>query len=562
MDDIFLSYKNITIFIHNLEFDGRIFIENIDYNKYKIKIKIKNKNIYSIIISFKNNNILFKCSYKIIPLSLKKIAISFNIGNKLIYPYDFINKNTLLHEGDIDLKSSNLSLIEYNEFYSIYEKMKSIKKYTILYCENDVILTKKLIENVNTMLYKYNINLINNKILSLSGLSLYIFSKLYNNLNLNLKYKDNQDKLIRKSYYGGRCEVFGNANDGEYVYHFDFPGMYSLCMKEKFPYGKYEIKYDINNIDEVGFYYIKFKSDMKIPILPHHNKSNFKLLFCNGELEGLYWFEEIQLFIKYGGKILSIEYGIIYEKYDECFKNYINEFEIMRSLGGEYKIMSKLITNSLYGRLAMQKKNEKTELIKCDDYINFIKKYKIISASFYSKYALVTYEWNNNESMISNISIASAITSKARIKLYNAYMDVIENGGRILYSDTDSIFASYNKPVINEKHGSVFWDSKKNDTIINDSIFIAPKHYGVTINNKDIIKIKGLNTKNITLSNLKHNFINNIDYIKKIKIFKKNINIEQKEIIKIIKMNQYDKRIWINKFKETIPLTYLNGEYF
>lgn len=157
--------------------------------------------------------------------------------------------------------------------------MKSIKKYTILYCENDVILTKKLIENVNTMLYKFNINLINNKILSLSGLSLYIFSKLYNNLNLNLKYKDNQDKLIRKSYYGGRCEVFGNACDDEYVYHFDFPGMYSLCMKEKFPYGKYEIKYDINNIDEVGFYYIKFKSNMKIPILPHHNKSNFKLLF-------------------------------------------------------------------------------------------------------------------------------------------------------------------------------------------------------------------------------------------------------------------------------------------
>jgi hypothetical protein len=55
-----------------------------------------------------------------------------------------------------------------------------------------------------------------------------------------------------------------------------------------------------------------------------------------------------------------------------------------------------------------------------------------------------------------NISIASSITSKSRIKLYRAQKDVIANSGRILYSDTDSIFAAYKKDVSNEKHGDVF----------------------------------------------------------------------------------------------------------
>jgi hypothetical protein len=42
-----------------------------------------------------------------------------------------------------------------------------------------------------------------------------------------------------------------------------------------------------------------------------------------------------------------------------------------------------------------------------------------------------------------NVSYASAIASKARIKLYKAFLEVIADGGRILYCDTDSIFSAY-----------------------------------------------------------------------------------------------------------------------
>jgi DNA polymerase elongation subunit (family B) len=49
---------------------------------------------------------------------------------------------------------------------------------------------------------------------------------------------------------------------------------------------------------------------------------------------------------------------------------------------------------------------------------------------------------NNN---IRNVSYASAIASKGRIKLYEGLKNVERDGGRILYYDTDSIFAAYPK---------------------------------------------------------------------------------------------------------------------
>lgn len=45
----------------------------------------------------------------------------------------------------------------------------------------------------------------------------------------------------------------------------------------------------------------------------------------------------------------------------------------------------------------------------------------------------------------SNIAIASAITSKARTKMYKGLVEIAKNGGVIHYMDTDSYFASFKK---------------------------------------------------------------------------------------------------------------------
>jgi hypothetical protein len=93
--------------------------------------------------------------------------------------------------------------------------------------------------------------------------------------------------------------------------------------------------------------------------------------------------------------------------------------------------------------------------INFDDINNYIKKGNVVNIKKINKIALIEVESNDTIKTKNNVGIASAITSKARIKLYNSQKSVINNNGRLLYSDTDSIFASFKNNVINETHGEI-----------------------------------------------------------------------------------------------------------
>jgi hypothetical protein len=91
---------------------------------------------------------------------------------------------------------------------------------------------------------------------------------------------------IRKAYYGGRCEVFGNTHDDEHIKYFDFSGMYAQCMQELFHFGKSSVE-KTNNFDKAGFYNIEYESNFDfLPILPCHY--NGKLMFANGRNNGTF----------------------------------------------------------------------------------------------------------------------------------------------------------------------------------------------------------------------------------------------------------------------------------
>jgi hypothetical protein len=194
-------------------------------------------NFYSIKISLPKIIIEFRCSYKILPLSLKKIANNFNLPQKLPYPYDFIDKDTLDFIGvipnfSINPLPNNSSILSSNPSVT---NIIDIKSYTIKYCERDVEITKKFITHIyDIMIKEQNLNIFNSY--SIPGFSLKCFSKNFNIKKLDLKLNLNLDQYLRQAYFGGRCEVFGNTNST--LYHYDFPGMYPLCMKEKFCFGK------------------------------------------------------------------------------------------------------------------------------------------------------------------------------------------------------------------------------------------------------------------------------------------------------------------------------------
>jgi hypothetical protein len=114
-----------------------------------------------------------------------------------------------------------------------------------------------------------------------------LFYKNYNFKNISEKIFKKDEEYIRNSYFGGRCEVFGNPYDNEHIKYFDFSGMYGQCMMEKFHNGKgsYYLNSDYNL---PGFHSIEYKSNLNfLPVLPSRSE-NGKLIFTNGDNIGTY----------------------------------------------------------------------------------------------------------------------------------------------------------------------------------------------------------------------------------------------------------------------------------
>jgi hypothetical protein len=79
---------------------------------------------------------------------------------------------------------------------------------------------------------------------SASSISVYTFFKYFNTMKIKKLLPIEQDIYVRRGYFGGRCEVFGNARDGEFIHHFDYSGMYGQCMLEDFPIGEGKLTYE------------------------------------------------------------------------------------------------------------------------------------------------------------------------------------------------------------------------------------------------------------------------------------------------------------------------------
>lgn len=532
--DEIMEKREINFYAHNLTFDGSFILKELVNKKIEFKLLLIKNRIYCIRII--KNNIYMKCSFNLFPYSLAK-------GEKIL---------NCIKKTEFDHRQSNISNIFKDDF------IKKIKEY----CENDVKVLIDLIDKYNKALkniyprwYEKN---------SISSITLKIFENKYNEYKIktNLKYKE--DILFRKGYFGGRCEIFGNPEDGEKIYHFDFKGMYSQIMKEEFPTGEYKYSKE-KKIEKIGFYYVKVISNMDIPVLPFRSEDG-KLMFPNGEFWGLYWYEEIKYFIKRGGIVKEILYAYVFNDKKKTFNSFTSKMSELREVNDQNKFIFKLINNSLYGRMGMSAHDEKTIYT---DEIGFKKIERTKDVIKYSKIndayiVTIKEEVNEKVSINSNVIYASIITSKARIKLHKGFISVIESGGRVLYCDTDSIFSSYKRNVDNEKHGEIFWDISKNDTEIKDAVFAMPKMYAVRYkNNKDKITMKGLKKPDIKFEEFKDKFYSNECVIfKEEQLTNKNFEFNESNIIKLISFEKkyYTKRKFTDDLKRTDPITIKSTE--
>lgn len=377
---------------------------------------------------------------------------------------------------------------------------------------------------------------------SISAISISLFKKIMGEEKAEkiLKSEVRIHRKFQPGFFGGRNEVYGNALEGEEIFHFDFSNMHGEILKEDFPskeFREFEEGGDVKE-GEMGFFWTKVKStQISIPFLPHRNTNNWDnennwenlreseiivkdgIFHTNGEFEGLYWSECLEMFPgEEKGEITKNGPAFVFDRksLSPIFKEFIN-FCIKKrdeAKNETQRIIWKLIIVSFFGRLGMGEFETETRLISNENYRKLSEKQK--NVIIHEKFIQGSQNWRlieskkenrGNEIIKSEVIYAAIVTARARIKLQKAIRAAEKAGGRVLYVATDSLFVAFKRDVTGEKHGEITWEKQKDKTLrIEEAIFASTGIYATREKNKEEVKIIGTRRNSISFDDFKEYF--------------------------------------------------------
>jgi DNA-dependent RNA polymerase auxiliary subunit epsilon len=240
---------------------------------------------------------------------------------------------------------------------------------------------------------------------------------------------------------------------------------------------------------------------------------------------------------KANGYQITVIKGLQFNKQESPFKEYVKELSIQKdSLTGTSRKVVKSLLNNLIGRFALNfvkpisKTVNKTEL----DYLlttKEIKTFKKINENNFlityipivnkdicdshnlDYYKVILNEKNNkttsNVAVFQDISIviASFVTAYARVYMHKIKLAILNVGGKIYYSDTDSIVTDLTldrlKKELHNKIGNKLGQLKL-EHLLEEAYFISNKTYILlTKDGEEIIKAKGISAESLSLSDFK-----------------------------------------------------------
>ena len=330
---------DIHIYIHNIEFDARklpaIFEpDRIDWSGCVV--------INGKLTTIKCKKYTFHDSFKLLPMSLKKLSKDFGVEHAKLDLWEEVQK---------------LYNNQYSDIVDFLDRCDVDNELYLKYLGYDVISLYEIIEKIMTITGIKVDDFV--KRISTASLSRFIFKNGFNghkfkedNSNrtdydilcqYNYNYDLDIEEFLRESYCGGRTEVFKIELNSK-AFHYDVNSLYpSVMINGNFPVGKPKY-YDDENIAK--YYFEKWLKDKKgigflscdvyipkqhIPPLPVKME---KLAFVCGHVYGVWNFEELEYAVKECGcKITKFKEVVFFNKteLDCCF---ISTFISIRSKSG------------------------------------------------------------------------------------------------------------------------------------------------------------------------------------------------------------------------------------
>lgn len=498
------KYNGYKVYLHNFSnFDSVFLLKVISSLSNNINIIMKDSKIINLQYKFGDNkySISFRDSFLLLPSSLRNLAISFNVEEKLIFPYAFVNNENipLDYKGKVpkfkDFENINISTYkEYSKHYN--NKNWDLREETIKYCNQDVKTLYSVIDKFSKQIFDlFRINIINYPTLSSLSFAIYrtifikdfkipiITGELYN--------------FIKKGYTGGAVDVYKPS--GKFIYRYDINSLYPYIMKE-FPmpinYPVF-IEGDISDFDlnQLAFIEVEVETpeNLNIPFLQtriKNKKGGSVTISPLGTWTGVYNNYEIKKAIELGYKFkliraLKFDKGYIFDDFVSYFYN-LKKNSLKNS--SNYTI-AKFILNSLSGRFALDPDLDKHIIADNFKLLDLAKKHTINNIiDLGNDKILISYKFNNdsidlNKNPNISIPVSANITANARV-----WMSQFKKEG-LFYSDTDSIDTNVllDPKFIGDELGQM-----KLEHYFSEAVYLAPKVYGGLTPKYEVVKIKGL----------------------------------------------------------------------
>nr|YP_010352581.1 hypothetical protein MFQ53_mgp44 [Bidens parviflora]UIR98934.1 hypothetical protein [Bidens parviflora] len=351
--------KANTIYFHNFSrFDGVLILKHlVCHHDYKLKPLMRNNRLYELLV-YSGRRVLFRLrdSLNLLPGTLNNLAKSLcpSLGSKGSLDYHDVRVDNLVSKKD--------QLIEY--------------------MKQDILLLGGIMQKAQEIYFDiYKLDIVSKITLSSLALSIYRL-RYYDEEDWPIYIPNqNQDRFIRKAYYGGHTDSYKPY--GENLYYYDVNSLYPFIMKEyQMPggepvwYGNLKDK-DLDSLYGFIEAYVVCPKTINKPFLPYREK-NETLVFPTGEFVGVYYSEELKFARDLGYTVLPLS-GYIYEERESPFKEFVSSLfssrlEAKKADNEALSYVYKTLMNSLYGRFGINPTSTTAEICDHDRYRRLIRK--------------------------------------------------------------------------------------------------------------------------------------------------------------------------------------------